>query len=229
VIRAFGILNTNVPEDHKMMYGMPWPGDYLIAPDGRVWNKLFLSSYEHRPSASEVLVRNFADDTDGSSVDIKTDVPDATISLSTDRGFPGQEIAWSVRIRLKPGWHIYGNPLPQNYHALDVTFDGQLVDQQSLQLPPPKQMPLRVLGETLPVYTGEMRATGLLGIKWSPPMPRKFLEALGKRIEPGLYKIGGILRFQACTDEVCEAPQAITFELPFTVEAGIPPAPKRAT
>ena len=34
VIRAFGILNTNVPPDHKMMYGMPWPGEYLIAPDG---------------------------------------------------------------------------------------------------------------------------------------------------------------------------------------------------
>ena len=110
-----------------------------------------------------------------------------------------------------------------------MTFDGQLVDQQSLQLPPPKSLPLKVLGETLPVYAGEMRATGVLGIKWSPPMPRQFLEALGKRIEPGLYKIGGILRFQACTDEVCEAPQAIAFELPFTVEAGIPPAAKSAT
>jgi peroxiredoxin len=39
VIRAFGILNTNVPEDHKMMYGMPFPGDYLIAPDGTVRDK----------------------------------------------------------------------------------------------------------------------------------------------------------------------------------------------
>jgi len=45
VIRAFGILNTNVPEDHKMMYGMPWPGEYLIAPDGTVRDKLFLRNY----------------------------------------------------------------------------------------------------------------------------------------------------------------------------------------
>jgi peroxiredoxin len=36
VIRDFGILNTNVPEDHKMMYGIPWPGDYLLTPDGVV-------------------------------------------------------------------------------------------------------------------------------------------------------------------------------------------------
>ncbi len=58
VIRAFGILNTNVPEDHKMMYGMPWPGDYLIAPDGTVRNKLFLRNYEHRPSASQMILRH---------------------------------------------------------------------------------------------------------------------------------------------------------------------------
>jgi peroxiredoxin len=36
VIRAFGILNTNVPEGHAMMFGMPFPGDYFIAPDGTV-------------------------------------------------------------------------------------------------------------------------------------------------------------------------------------------------
>ena len=68
VIRAFGILNTNVPEDHKMMYGMPWPGDYLIAPDSAVRDKLFLRSYEHRPSASQVVLRHF-DNAGGNSVD----------------------------------------------------------------------------------------------------------------------------------------------------------------
>ena len=59
VIRAFGILNTNVPEDHQMMYGMPWPGEYLIAPDGTVRDKLFLPSYEHRPSASGSRIAPF--------------------------------------------------------------------------------------------------------------------------------------------------------------------------
>jgi len=39
VIRAFGIFNTNIPEDHKMMYGIPFPGDYLLTPDGIVRDK----------------------------------------------------------------------------------------------------------------------------------------------------------------------------------------------
>jgi hypothetical protein len=37
------------------------------------------------------------------------------------------------------------------------------------------------------------------------------------------------LRFQVCSDDVCQMPQAIKFELPLTVEAGIPPAPKKAS
>jgi hypothetical protein len=210
-----------------MMYGMPFPGDYLIAPDGTVRDKLFLPSYEHRPSASQVILRHFGD-AGGNSIDINTDALTATVSLSTDRCFPGQELAISLSIRLKPRWHIYGKPLPDNYQPTELVFDGLIVGEQSLRLPAARPMLLKALGETLPVYGGELRAVGKLGIKWSPPVPAKFLEAFGKMIEPGPYKIGGTLRFQACSDDVCETPQAIKFELPLLVETGIPPAPKKA-
>jgi hypothetical protein len=59
-------------------------------------------------------------------------------------------------------------------------------------------------------------------------MPAKFLEGLGERIEPGPYKLQGVLKFQACSDDICEPPESISFELPLTIEAGIPPAPKKA-
>ena len=226
VIRAFGIFNTNVPEDHKMMYGIPWPGEYLIAPDGIVRDKLFLRNYELRPSASEVVLRHFGDQDGGNRVEINSDVLKATVTLSTDRCFPGQEIGVSLRISLQPGWHIYGKPLPDIYQPTELVFDSPLVGEQFLELPPARPILLKALGETLPIYESEVRAVGKLGIRWSPPMPAKFLETLGKRIEPGVYRINGTLRFQACSDEVCEAPQAITFELPLKIEAGIPPAPK---
>ena len=211
-----------------MMYGMPFPGDYLIAPDGTVRDKLFLPSYEHRPSASQVILRHFGDEAGGNSIEIKADALTATVSLSSDRCFPGQQLAVSLGIHLKPEWHIYGTPLPDNYRPTELLFDGLIVGEQSLELPAAKPILLKALDETLPVYTGEVRAVGKLGIKWSPPVPAKFLEAFGKRIEPGPYKIGGTLRFQACSDDICETPQAIKFELPLTVEAGIPPAPKKS-
>jgi Disulphide bond corrector protein DsbC len=227
VIRAFGILNTNVPEDHKMMYGIPWPGDYLIAPDGTVRDKLFLRSYEHRPAASAVVLRNFGVDADANSVVIETDVLTATVGLSADRCFPGQELGVGLIVQLKQGWHIYGKPLPVYYQPTDLTFESPLIDEQSLELSSAKPMRLEALGETLPVYENEFQAIGKLHIRWSPPMPAKFLAPLGEPIEPGLHHIEGILRFQACNDRVCEPPQTIKFKLPLRIEAGIPPAPKK--
>lgn len=226
VIRAFGILNTNIPTDHPMMYGIPWPGDYLIAPDGTVRDKLFLRNYEHRASASQVVPPRFGGKPDGTAVGIENEALTARVSLSTNRCFPGQELGVALQVNLKRGWHIYGESAPGNYQATQLTFEGPLVDGQSLAMPPAKPILLKALGETLPVYEGEIRTVGKLGIKWSPPMPAKFLEALGKRIEPGLHQIEGVFRFQACSDNICEAPQALRFQLPLTIEAAVPPPPK---
>ena len=211
-----------------MMYGMAFPGDYLLAPDGTVRDKLFLPSYEHRPSATALALRNGGGAAAMNSVEIDAGAFTATVTLSADRCFPGQELAAALHIRLKPGWHIYGKPLPGNYRATELIFDSPIVGEQSLELPAAKPMLLKALGETLPVYEGEVRATGKLGIKWSPPMPAKFLEAFGKTIPPGPYKIAGTLRFQACSDTVCEPPEAIKFELPLELESGVPPAKKPA-
>jgi hypothetical protein len=54
----------------------------------------------------------------------------------------------------------------------------------------------------------------------------QFLLALGDMIQPGSHKLGGTLRFQSCSDAICEAPQEVRFELPLTILAGIPPAPQ---
>jgi len=226
VIREFGIFNTNVPADHKMMYGIPWPGDYLIGPDGVVRDKWFLPSYEHRASASAAVLRHF-DGERGNSVRIEAGVVTATVALSTDRCFPGQELGLMLDVRLEAGWHVYGRPLPAQYQAIELRLESALIGEQSLDLPIAHPLLLKALGETLPVYAGEFRAHGKVGIKWSPPMPAKFLEPLGERIEPGRYQIAGTLRFQACSDDICETPQQVTFELPLTVEAGITPAPKK--
>jgi hypothetical protein len=226
VIRAFGILNTNIPDDHPMLYGIPFPGDYLITPDGIVRDKVFLPSYEHRPSATQLAMRH-GDNARTNSVEIKTDVLSATVSLSADKCFPGQELGIALEVVLEPGWHIYGEPLPKSYQPTVLEFEGPLIGHYSLEMPAAKAMLLEALGETLPVFEGEIRARGKLGIKWSPPIPAKFLQSLGQPIEPGLHHIGGSLRFQGCSDRVCEAPQSVKFQLPLTIEAGIAAPPKK--
>jgi hypothetical protein len=226
VIRAFGIFNTNIPPDHKMMYGIPWPGDYLIAPDATVRDKAFLPSYEHRVAASAVMVRNFGVDAAVNSIELTSEVLTATVSLSSDRCFPGQELGVALRLKLKPGWHVYGQPLPANYQPLELNFTSSLIDSQSMAMPPAKPLKLEALGERLPVYENEVQASGKVHVRWSPPVPAKFLLALAEPIGPGVHHLEGTLRFQACSDQVCEAPQALAFTLPLAIEAGVPSAPK---
>jgi hypothetical protein len=228
VIRAFGILNTNIPEDHPLLYGISFPGDYLIGPDRTVRDKLFLPSYEHRPSASQIAMRHSTDST-ANSVQIKTDVLTTVISLSTHRCFPGQELGIALDVHLEPGWHIYGEPLPKNYQPTVLQFEGPLIDDYSLEMPPAEPVLLKALGETLPTYHGSIRAVGKLGIKWSPPIPARFLQPVGPPIEPGLHQLEGVFRFQACSGEVCEMPQAIKFQLLLTIEAGIPAPPRKSS
>lgn len=227
VIREFGILNTNIPVDHQMMYGIPWPGDYLIAPEGTVRDKWFLPNYEHRASATEVVLRHVAGE-HGNSTRINAGVLNATVALSSDRCFPGQELGLLLEVALAPGWHIYGKPLPEQYQAIELRLESPLIAEQALDLPAAHPTLLKALGETLPVYARGFKALGKVGIKWSPPMPAKFLEPLGERIEPGLYRIAGTMRFQACSEDICETPQSVRFELPLTIEAGVPPAPKKS-
>ena len=88
-------------------------------------------------------------------------------------------------------------------------------------------MEFPALGETLPAYKSEVRATGMLRTRWSPPPEASFLSGLfGNSPAAGLHHIKGTLRFQACSDTVCEPPSAIEFELPLVIEAGVPSAPK---
>ncbi len=226
VIRAFGIFNTNIPPDHVFLYGIPWPGEYLVAPDGRVRDKVFLPSYEHRASATEVIFRNCGVDNAGRGVEIKSAVLNASVTLSSDRCFAGQELGIGLEINLQPGWHIYGKPLSSNYRATELVLSGPLVDHLTLAMPTPQIKLMKAFNETLPIYEGKVQAVGKLGIKWSPPMPAPFLLKIGPVIEPGPHKIQGSLRYQACSETVCEPPEEIRFELPLTIEKGVPPAPK---
>jgi len=210
-----------------MMYGMAWPGNYLLAPDGVVLDKKFLRNYEHRASASEVVLRYFGRD-GGNSVEIDAGVVQAVFALSTDRCFPGQELGLALDLKIEPGWHVYGSPVPAGYQPLELKLASPLIGEQSLELPMAVPMELKALGETLPVYAKGFRATGRVFIKWSPPAPAPFLLALAEMMNPGAYQVEGTLRCQACSNEICEPPRVLRFSLPLTIEAGIPPAPAKA-
>jgi hypothetical protein len=210
VIKQFGIFNRNIPSDQRA-YGIPFPVQYLLAPDGTVREKFFLPDYRTRPTASRILLKSFGV-AGGPTAVVETDELRVTIALSSDAAFMGHELGVRASFDLRPGWHIYGEPLPPNYAATRINFDPNLVARQSLDFPKARQMTLASLGESLPVYAGSFEARGTLVLK----VP----------LQAGDVRLGGTLKFQACSEQVCNPPREVSFELPLKIEPVVPPPPR---
>jgi hypothetical protein len=202
VIKRYGILNTNIPEGNRF-HGIPFPGDFLIGPDGRVRDKLFVPDYQTRASASEILLRDFGETNGGHAATIKTDAVAAKITLSAAYAVAGRQLGLAVDFSIAPGWHIYGDPLPENYVATSIVFDNDFVSKQTFEFPKATPIEFKLLGETLAAYSGTMRANGRIMVK--------------SGLNPGVYKLRGALRFQECSDEVCNLPLNVAFEVPIKI------------
>lgn len=203
VIRKFGILNTNIPSDTRF-YGIPFPGQYLLAPDATVRDKLFLADFETRPSASEILLTHYGIPVAKNALTVAIEDVRATIVVSNTHAFGGQRLGTAVDFKIAPGWHIYGAPLPEGYTSTSVKFDETLVASQSLRLPTPKPVKFELLDEVLPVYHGEFKGEGHILLKGKLPT--------------GEQKLTGTINFQECNDNLCKLPQTARFEIPITIE-----------
>jgi hypothetical protein len=204
VIRRFGIFNFNIAPGLRA-YGVPHPVNYLVAPDGMVTRKYYVPNYQHRVTASAVVLREFgAVSEDAAQVTLRNGALTVEIGLSSAKAFAGQEISLYAKFSLEPKWHVYGAPVPNTYTSTSITFDDPKIISQSVTLPEARLMEIPVLGETLPVYEGTFQGQGSLLLKFP--------------LDAGRIMLAGRLRFQLCSDTVCEAPEAVAFELPLTIE-----------
>jgi peroxiredoxin len=204
VIRRFGIFNFNIAPGLRP-YGVPHPVNYLVAPDGIVIRKYYVPNYQHRVTASAVVLREFGGvSDDAAQVTLRSGALTVAIGLSGGKAFAGQEVSFYANFNLEPGWHVYGTPLPNAYTCTSITFDDPKIIRQSFQLPEARQVEIPALGETLPVYEGIFQGRGSLLLKFP--------------LDAGHVMLSGRLRFQRCSDSVCEAPEVVPFELPLTIE-----------
>jgi hypothetical protein len=128
VIRRFGIFNSNIAPGLRA-YGVPHPVDYLVAPDGLVIRKYFVPNYQHRVTASAVVLREFGDvSANAAAVTLHSGALTVEIGLSGAEAFAGQEIGFFAKFSLNPGWHIYD--------STSIAFDDPKVVRQSFEFPP---------------------------------------------------------------------------------------------
>ena len=202
MIREFGILNTNIPEDHEW-FGSPYPGMYFIGKDGFVFDKSFIANHRIRESVNDIIQEDFqVKDMERGEVEVVTTshlIAKAYFASPTIRR--EQLTVLTVEISLEEGMHIYGRPLPEGYIPVELTLDDNediLLDR--VDYPQPQEMDIEVLGERLPVYTNSLEIKAhCLGVSKDQ---EKSFEANPK------------LSYQACDDHECYLPQRLTFSIP---------------
>jgi hypothetical protein len=223
VIRSYGILNTSISKDDAMLWGIPYPGSYVVDEDGVVVAKFFHDTYKKRDSAEiligaalgEVQLSEEAPSIGGGNDEVRI-----TASVQGGKGTIRQGIYRHlvVRFELADGLHIYGEPVPEGMIPTTITASGPpgFVTEDPI-LPPTTPLQLTGLDTELHVWSGNVDmiipfyADGRLASEVRP------LDMDTARIEIDV-------RYQACDDDACLLPKSEKLALELALEVVDTPA-----
>ena len=201
VIREFGILNTLVQPDERV-FGIPFPGSYLVDEQGLVAEKFFHREYQVRETAATVLRSgfDFAIDLAGPPT-AQSAVADVSVSavLAADELKFMQRADLYVRIALTEGLHVNAYPAPEGYFATEVNVSGP----EGLRVGEPRfpaATPFRIEGldEHFQVFEGDV----------------EIIVPLTSAIREGdTVTIAVELRYQTCNERECFLPSTERLEL----------------
>jgi hypothetical protein len=205
VIEATGILNTLVKPEEEGIYGVPYPGTYVIGPDGAVEEKLFYQHYRTRPSASTVLREGFGLDFEVEnhpSADVESEGVRITATLGGESMVFMETSTLYVDIGLDEGLHLYGQPIPDGYIATEVEVaapEGIVVEQP--QYPPTAPFHVEGIDDEFQAFEGDIRIR--------VPVHMRLTDAES-------FTLDVTVRYQACNDRECYLPQTqqLSVEVP---------------
>ena len=200
-IKRYGILNTTVPESNQQAYGIPFPGTFMINPQGVVTARFFEQAYQERNTVGSILARL------GSNVDMpatKVTSPQIEItSYSTDSTVaPGTHFSIVLDIRPLAGVHVYA-PGVTGYKPIRLSIQSQpYVIVRDAQYPRPEIYHFKPLNERVEVFQRPFRIVQDIVVDASP-------QGLAALKDATTLTIRGQLNYQACDDRVCFTPQSL--------------------
>ena len=200
VIKRYGILNTTVPESSRQAYGIPFPGTFVVNPQGVVTSRFFEPAYEERNSVGSMLVRL------GEGIDVPaTKISSAQIqitSYATDQTVAlGTHFSLVLDIAPGPLMHVYA-PGVVGYKPIVLTIQSQpglLI--RDAQYPKPEDYLFQPLNEHVAVYQRPFRVIQDVAVDASAQGELALKDA-------STLMIAGTLSYQACDDKICYAPQS---------------------
>jgi hypothetical protein len=211
VIRAFGLFNTNVPEDSPA-YGMAFPGTFVVDEKGIVRSKYFQDSHRQRFTADTILVKEFGVVGNG-QLEVTTNHLTLSAFPSQDLVRRGNRITLVLDIELPPKMHVYA-PGVEGYHPVAFALDDRpYVKFHETVFPEPEILHLEAIKETVPVYENHVRI--LQDVTISPRLPGwdSAETADSKVVLPATFS------YQACDDRICYAPAKVPLTFTLNVVA----------
>lgn len=210
VIRALGLINERVQEDHAV-YGikanprhvdLPYPGVFVLDAAGVITQKRFYESYRERETGSGLLAQALGIVTEPPAAAAGTaPAVQARAWLDSPTYAFFQRLTLAVELTIAPGFHVYTAPVPGGLVPLSIEvapIEGLEVEPASWPAPRRFEMPER--GEELWGYDGTVRGT----------LPLTFAAAPGG----GDHVVEVTVRYQACDEASCLLPASVRLEVP---------------
>jgi peroxiredoxin len=200
-IKKYGILNTTVAESNRQMYGIPFPGTFMLNARGVVTSRFFEQAYQERNTVASIMARL------GSNVSVQATTVSSpqlkVTSYATDRIVaPGTQFSVVVDVRPARGVHVYA-PGVTGYKPIGLSVQAQAgLLVRAAEYPQSEDYYFKPLNEHVKAYQRPFRIVQDIVIESSPSA-----EAALKGLSS--LTIKGVLNYQACDDKVCFIPQAV--------------------
>lgn len=214
VIARLGLLNEHIeamqayvnrPVETKHA-GLPYPGTFILDNHGIVTDKQFEVAHRVRPSGLSLLEDLGGGDLIDHQVSDEADADGIRVAawLGSAHYREMQIQRLHVIIDIPDDLHVYGEPIPDGYIPLSFALGpvGSVKSVDEPALPAPRPYQIEGLNEQFLVHSGRLEVT----------LPF-WVEAQVTAVDVTLT-----VRFQSCTDTVCNPPVQLTLHLPQTAK-----------
>ena len=205
---------TGSPNIAKVTKGTPFPGTFLVDPQGRVTARDFEEFYRERTTASTMMLRlgagappTAATKMARGDLEITTYPADASVA-------PGNRTALVVNVAPRPRIHVYA-PGASGYRPVTLTIaPDPLVGVPPVRYPPSQIYFFEPLNERVPVYQMPFTLLQEIVLEVTPEAELAFRDI--KEL-----KLTGTLEYQACDDKVCFNPATVPLSWTLKVRPNI--------
>lgn len=243
-IRRYGILNTvadealgpngkdpavladllqyvTVTQASERFRGIPFPGTFIIDPQGRVTSRFFEDFYWERNTVSNVMLRVGAAGTPVQATQVSTAHLDVSAYLSDTSVVLGTRFSLVLDVTPKEGMHVYA-PGAADYRVVTLNITPQPhVRTEPVRYPASEIYHFVPLDERVPVF--QKPFTLLMEV-----VPEATAEARKAFAGKNELVITGTLEYQACDDKICYNPVSVPLSWKVALEDRVPGAPRPA-